>query len=492
MTPAPTGSHQRTVYIAHNKVETGPEALALQHQLCTLFNHKVIASPARRNDPEAATAACAGIQAADVIVLLGSKLLGQRTSDIFSSHDELRYILQASIPIVLVHMCHRFKYRTSQHVLSISRSHSCAWLPHTLSASLDARKTPPQQVLHTIKSALTRRRAVSTRGILPLPPRVPTPQQQETLTAFSTTTTLSTLYEDAETSSVDTGDDGERGIAKPCTGEVDSDSQACVHRLLSDIQKHMSRPEEATAALAALVACSIESPTSIVRCVARDQLAVNTVLGAMRAHPRVRELQRLGCRILDSVVSFLFTARKQRQHHQQRQLDTDTHDVRRLLRERASEPVLAAMWHHQGDEAIQAYGCGVLRRLVRDPDVQHGPLLRVGMLAAVATAMHTHTPCKVLTKLTLTSDKGDALVREIVDLGILEALAEALQCHPTDAAVVRAACQFSQVLLQALCTPSDRTVLPDVSDASKLVQAAARLALVVDLCDADALKLPTA
>ncbi|EGD74310.1 hypothetical protein PTSG_06319 [Salpingoeca rosetta] len=537
MTPAPTNpssSFQHTIYIAHNEVETGIEARALQHDLNDRYNSVVFTTPVRRDDPDAVAEACANIKAADVIVLLGSKLFGKRTCDMFSSHDELRYILQANTPIVLVHMCHRFKYWASQRILSTSRLHSCAWLAHTLpSSSSEARTTPPQQVLHTIEAAMAR---VTSCGSNPAPsaptqpqpaaptqlrpaaptqlrPAAPTQPQPAAPTQLrpaaptpsvvpkhcTVAPTLPTLYEEAETSSVGTSDDGngadDKHAAKTRTDEGRDDSRACVRRLTSDAQEHMSCPEGATAALAALVACSIESPTSIVCCLARDQLAVNTVLGVMRAHPRVCELQRLGCRILDRVMSFLFSTRKQ-QHPREEQLDAgeDEHSMRCLLRERIPEPVLTAMWHHQGDDAIQAYGCRILRRLTRDPDMQHEPLVRAGAVSAIATAMHTHTrvpciqraACKVLTKLILRSDEGDALVREVVDLGILEALAEALQHHAMDAAVVGAACQFSQVLLQSLPSPSDTATLAasDSIGARALAKtAAALLTSAVELID---------
>ncbi|EGD82904.1 hypothetical protein PTSG_03536 [Salpingoeca rosetta] len=607
------------IFISFQSIEGAREAVALRQRLQAHGIDHVALSPATRNDARVADLTQDHIRNADLIVVLGTKLYGKRTAELFSMHDELSFIIKEQKRVLLIHMCHNFKYISTQNLLTRSQHHSGIWFPQYQYATLRAcasmtalsssttsvsafsssssvstltlwKPEPPEAVicsiLHLVSGASSRVHDVAvhvsrTRSGEQSPaPSTPhrhsqaathghecevgsatassqltrysesmgywnpgatlTPTTARATARASTRRRLPKYSDSSSRSSCDDISSKERGTGGGDTGVCDGrggvkntvdeagvnggdgdDStgsqgeglraaQQCLRSILCDPPAvYAKRAEALTTALTGIVACMIESPSTIVNALAADVHATNTIIDAAHMHAGDYEAQRLVCCIIERVVRRHTSQSRQRAHTRTTKAPTvavgdvsnnnssitnsvsDNNDnsnntnsedaagsdpgngwveVRQVLLRKVPALMLMVMWHHQGDECIQTCGCGVLNMLVRDADgdrdddnddsscdgsIVLNHMVAKGGYAAIITAMHTHSSvpaiqragCKVLAKL---MRRCASTVSSVVDLGGVEVMTEALQQHKDNASIARAACHCISTLLKRI------------------------------------------
>ncbi|EGD78672.1 Glrp1 protein [Salpingoeca rosetta] len=273
---------------------------------------------------------------------------------------------------------------------------------------------------------------------------------------------------------------------------------SCLGTILDGVAKHVDSGEAATGAIAAAVTCITSSSPVIARSIVTQPGRIKAIISAMNKHPHMLELQRGACLLLRHAVTHMavIAERGGESEEEQRTEDDEPRGGRggrggestqsttasrlpqrqqrrlqtwQLMLKDVPTPVLAAMWEHQGDEALQQHACCVLQALAnhhhhhhqqqqhqqqqhqqqRHQRHHHGDAVDDAQTryniwqTAVITAMQTHagdaqiqrSGCHIVRTLI-----GSDTVADALKAGALEVLEEALQHHGDAADVVIDAC----------------------------------------------------
>eukprot|EP00043_Microstomoeca_roanoka_P025269 m.263584 g.263584 ORF g.263584 m.263584 type:complete len:410 (-) comp53819_c0_seq1:344-1573(-) len=114
------------VFLSLRFGEAMDEAIAIKTALQRLGTATFLCDVAPGGD--IAEAVIPAIDAAELVVILGTETYGEKTASPFSTYEELKFIMDESKPFFLVKMCERFQYPQARFWLSSSVSYY-QWTP---------------------------------------------------------------------------------------------------------------------------------------------------------------------------------------------------------------------------------------------------------------------------------------------------------------------------------------------------------------------------